>query len=154
LEQFPYPFEDESADEIYCSHYIEHTTNLIRFMDEIYRILKQGRDCTMVAPYYNSIEAWRDPTHRRAISEDTFNYFNKAWREARQLDHYDIKSDFIVTHELSLKPEWKMRSEEARKFAIRHYTNVVDEIKVTLTKKFVIPRTNEDGEATAGRVKG
>jgi predicted SAM-dependent methyltransferase len=144
LENFPWPFDDESIDEIYCSHYVEHTSDLIRFMDEVYRILKQGHDCTILAPYYNSIEAWRDPTHKRAISEQTFDYFDKAWREKRALGHYDIKSDFLKTHEFILNPEWKMRSEEARNFAIRHYTNVVEELRITLTKKFVIPEVKDD----------
>jgi ubiquinone/menaquinone biosynthesis C-methylase UbiE len=139
LEKFPWPFEDNSVDEVICRHYIEHTPDMIAFMDEIYRILKPGHDCTIVAPYYTSIDAWRDPTHRRAISEESFRYFNKKWREEAKVDHYGIKADFMFTHEFVLVPEWKMRSEEARKFAIRHYHNVVSEIKVTLTKNFVIP---------------
>jgi SAM-dependent methyltransferase len=94
LEWFPWDIESESADEIICSHYVEHTSDLIKFMDEVYRILKPGGKITIVAPYYNSIRCWQDPTHKRAISEMTFMYFNKGWRDMNKLDHYGIKSDF------------------------------------------------------------
>jgi predicted SAM-dependent methyltransferase len=42
LENFPWPIPDNSVDEIVCNHYIEHTKDLIKFMNEIYRIMKPG----------------------------------------------------------------------------------------------------------------
>ena len=94
LEQFPWPIESDSAEDIVCNHYVEHTTDLIKFMDEVYRILKPGGKMKVVAPYYTSIRCWQDPTHKRAIGDATFLYFNKGWRDVNKLDHYDIKSDF------------------------------------------------------------
>ncbi|MCZ2339890.1 MAG: class I SAM-dependent methyltransferase, partial [Chitinophagales bacterium] len=67
LEQFPWDIESESAEEIICSHYVEHTSDLIKFMDEVYRILKPGGRIKIIAPYYNSMRCWQDPTHKRAI---------------------------------------------------------------------------------------
>lgn len=135
LEKFPWPFADNSVSDAVCNHYIEHTKDLIKFMDEVYRILKPGCKIAISAPYYNSIRAWQDPTHTRVISEATFLYFNKAWRVANKLDHYPIKSNFDFTYGYSISPEWMSRAEEARGFAIRHYTNVVDDIQVLLIKK-------------------
>ena len=74
LEQFPWPIESDSAEDIVCSHYVEHTTDLIKFMDEVYRILKPGGKIKIIAPYYTSIRCWQDPTHKRAISDATFLY--------------------------------------------------------------------------------
>lgn len=135
LETFPWPLEDNYADEVVCSHYVEHTKDLIKFMDEIYRITKVGAKVTIIAPYYSSIRAWQDPTHLRAISEWSFAYFNKNWRVLNNLDHYDIKSDFDFTFGYQVDPAWATRAEEARVFAMKHYINVVTDIHVTLTKR-------------------
>ena len=135
LEVFPWPIESESAEDIICSHYVEHTSDLIKFMDEVYRILKPGGKIKIIAPYYSSMRCWQDPTHKRAISEASFLYFNKVWRETNKLDHYNIQSDFEFTYGYDMAQEWANRSDEARAFAIKHYCNVVNDIHVVLTKK-------------------
>jgi SAM-dependent methyltransferase len=136
LEKFPYPFKDNSVDEIYCSHYIEHTADVVRFMNEIFRMLKVGGKCTIIAPYYSSMRAWQDPTHRRAISEATFLYFNKGWRTANKVNHYlATDADFDFSYSYMITPEWANRNEEARAFAIAHYINVVSDIQILLTKR-------------------
>lgn len=135
LEQFPWPIESNSAEDIICSHYVEHTSDLIKFMDEVYRILKPGGKIKIIAPYYTSIRCWQDPTHKRAISEATFLYFNKGWRDANKLDHYGILSDFDYTYGYDINQAWANRSEEARNFAIMHYWNVINDIHLVLTKR-------------------
>jgi len=57
LEKYPWPFESNSVDEIFCRHYIEHISDLIMFMNEVYRILKPNAKVTFVAPYYTSVRA-------------------------------------------------------------------------------------------------
>jgi SAM-dependent methyltransferase len=135
LEKFPWPFPDNSVDEIVCNHYIEHTKDLIAFMNELHRILVPGGSALIRAPYYNSMRAWQDPTHTRAISEATFLYYNKGWREANKLDHYPITCDFDYSYGYDFTPDWAMRSEESKAFAVRHYTNVVLDIQAVLIKK-------------------
>lgn len=135
LEKFPWPWEDNSVDEIFCSHYVEHTNDLIKFMEECYRILKPEGTIKIIAPYYNSIRCWQDPTHKRAISEATFLYFNKQWRDINRLDHYGINADFDFNYGYDLNPEWAVRPAAARDFAIKHYTNVVNDIHVSLKKR-------------------
>ena len=43
LASFPYPFDSNSVDKIYCRHVLEHfdTETRNRIIDEIYRILKK-----------------------------------------------------------------------------------------------------------------
>lgn len=136
LEQFPWTFaEDLSSDEIYSSHYVEHTSDIIKFMDEIHRILIPGGRLILIAPYYTSMRCWQDPTHKRAISEATFLYYNKAWREREKLDHYGIKSDFDFSFGYNIDPAFACKSDEAKAFAIKHYNNVVLDVQVNLTKK-------------------
>ncbi len=137
LEVYPWPFQDNSVDEVNISHYIEHTKDLIAFMNELYRIMKPGAQCQIIAPYYSSMRAWQDPTHTRAISEATFLYFNQEWLKANGLDHYNVTADFDFSYGYAFTPEWAARSEEARAFATRHYINVINDIQVLLTKREV-----------------
>ena len=135
LEKFPWPFPDSSVDEVVCNHYVEHTKDLISFMNELHRVMVPGGQALIRAPYYNSIRAWQDPTHTRAISEATFLYYNQGWLKQNKLDHYPITADFDYSFGYDFMPDWAMRAEEARAFAVRHYTNVVADIQVVLVKK-------------------
>jgi tetratricopeptide (TPR) repeat protein len=135
LEKFPWPFEDNSVDEIFCSHYIEHTPDLISFVNELYRIMKVGAKAEIIAPYYSSIRAWQDPTHLRAISENTYLYFSKQWRTINKLDHYPITADFDFECNYYLDQAWQGKSDAEVQFAIKHYINVVSDIRAVLTKR-------------------
>jgi len=135
LEKFPWPFEDNSVDEIFCSHYIEHTPDLISFANELYRIMKAGAKAEIIAPYYSSIRAWQDPTHLRAISENTYLYFSKQWRTINKLDHYPITADFDFECNYYLDQAWQGKKDDEVQFAIKHYINVVSDIRAVLTKR-------------------
>ena len=108
---------------------------LIKFMDEVYRILKPGGKIKIISPYYTSMRCWQDPTHVRAINEASWFYFNKNWRDVNKLDHYGVKSDFDFTYGYDISTTWANRNEEAKNFAILHYNNVINDIHVLLTKK-------------------
>lgn len=134
LEKYPWePFQDHMFNEIYVSHYAEHTKDLMRFMNEVWRICEDGAKVTIVGPYYTSIRAWQDPTHTRVLSEATWLYYNKEWRKQNLLDHYPITCDFAVTQMVVFfNPPWDKKSEEARQFAQQHYWNVVSDICIEL----------------------
>lgn len=147
LTKFPYPFEDNSVDEIVCNHFVEHLDGetFMKFMDECYRILKPANSnlhasateglLKITSPYYTSMRCWQDPTHKQAISEAKFLYFNKKWREDNKLSHYPIKSDFDFTFGYMINGPWNTKSEEAKTFAITHYNNTIADISVILTKR-------------------
>lgn len=124
---------DDSVFEIHCSHFIEHVTDLKAFMEEIYRILIPGGRVTFYAPYYSSIRALQDFTHKRVISEATFLYFNKAWMDANKLQHYDVRCDFaILSTKFLFNAEYKTRAQDAQEWARKHNINAVDDIEVVL----------------------
>lgn len=149
LMKFPWPFEDNSVDEVFASHYLEHVPHstpeinrpgfddpMFHFMDEIYRILKPGGLARFVCPYYTSVRAVQDPTHLRFISEPMFNYFNKKWREElNQLKHYPVKCDFeIVKLDHAISEEFTGKSQEAVAYSAMHFWNTVMDLQVTLRK--------------------
>ncbi|MBP6860214.1 MAG: hypothetical protein KBC38_01465 [Candidatus Pacebacteria bacterium] len=134
LEVYPWPIKDHSVSEMHVSHYVEHVKDLMNFMNECHRIGENGAKLTIIGPYYTSIRAWQDPTHVRALSEATWMYFNKAWRETNKLAHYPITCDFDITNMVVFFNEpWNQKSEEARQFAQKHYFNVVSDIMAELT---------------------
>lgn len=91
LEQ-PRPFPDDSADEIYCSHVLEHIRNLPQLMKEFWRIAKNGARIEIIVPYFRSERAFRDPTHVRYFTYLTFDYFSNT----DSLPHYDLETRFTI----------------------------------------------------------
>ena len=135
LETYPWPFPDSHVDEVFCSHFIEHIVDLIPFINELWRVMKPGGVVQFVAPYYTSVWASQDPTHKRFISEQTFAYFDKEWREANRLGHYPIVCDFKIEKiDRAVNAPFSEQSAEAIAFAATHYWNVINEIAVTLRK--------------------
>ena len=145
LLKFPWEFaKDNSADEVFASHWLEHIPHgngyndpLYQVMDEIYRILKPGGIARFVCPYYTSVRAFQDPTHQRFISEPMFNYFNKAWREApgNNLGHYPVKCNFdIVKLDHAISEEYTGRAQDAVQSAAMHFWNVVMDLQIILRK--------------------
>jgi SAM-dependent methyltransferase len=136
LLKFPWDFADESIEEIFCSHFVEHIGDeLIDFMDEAYRVLRPGGSFLIRCPYYTSIRAWQDPTHKRPISEFLFYYFNLEQRRKLGVDHYPIKSDFEIGELRYHYPEeLKDCPEEERSWLRVHAWNTVADIEVLLRK--------------------
>lgn len=65
-------FAENSFDAIFASHILEHLPNLVSIQREFARILKPGGRAYIVVPYYKSPDAWGDPTHCRAFSNQSF----------------------------------------------------------------------------------
>lgn len=143
LLEYPWPFKDNSVEQVFASHYLEHLPHinswddhLFRTMNEVYRILKKGGLATFITPYYTSQRAIQDPTHQRSIGEATYLYFTKAWRKINKLEHYPIKCDFeIVKIDHSVTEEYQGHAQEAVQYAATHYWNVISDIVVVLKKK-------------------
>ena len=141
LTKFPYPVKEGTVDAIFSSHFVEHLDGPQRakFMDECYRMLKPGGKMRFIHPYYKSVRAVQDYTHRwPPIAETSYLYFDKNWREANKLTHgfYDLKCDYQFNVYYTWQdPTWANKSEEARNFAINHYFNVVADMIVDLVKR-------------------
>lgn len=145
LNQYPWPFEDNSVDEVYCSHYIEHIPHdvdngdnrdgLIQFMDELYRILKPKGTVHIVAPYYKNERAFGDPTHRRYIGDLSFIYWNKEWRDENRVSHYNINCDFDMKLSYQVDNELILKSQEVRAEAFKKEWNAVQDILVDMVKR-------------------
>lgn len=140
---FPWAFaKDNEADEIFCSHFIEHIPHgngfndpFFEFFNEVYRILKPGGIATFTTPYYTSIRAFQDPSHQRFISEATYAYFNADWRKENRLEYYPIKTDFeVIDCQYIYHDDTKGIDEGDKMFALKHFWNVGADMRVILKK--------------------
>ncbi len=75
LNKFPWPFKDDTFDVIYASHILEHVDDLLNVMKEVYRISKDKAIIIIRGPHFSCGVTYRDPTHKRAFSYFTFDYF-------------------------------------------------------------------------------
>jgi predicted SAM-dependent methyltransferase len=140
LFKFPWPFKDNSVEEVHISHFFEHIPAKTRpkFMDELYRVLAPEGKVTIITPYYNSVRATQDFTHEwPPISPNSFLYFNRKWREDNKLTHgfYEMTCSFDFTYGYALQGVWGSKSEEARAFAVTHYNEVISDLHTTLISR-------------------
>jgi SAM-dependent methyltransferase len=69
------PLAKNSATDLHADHCIEHLPDIVFAFQEIYRVCKPGARVHIRVPYYASIGAFKDPTHKSFYTEETFRYF-------------------------------------------------------------------------------
>lgn len=81
LEEFPWPFDDDSIDEILMCHVLEHlgreTGVFLGIMKEIYRVCAADAVVTIVVPHPRHDHFLGDPSHVRPILPETMLLFSK-----------------------------------------------------------------------------
>jgi predicted SAM-dependent methyltransferase len=76
LNRMPYPFEDDVFDIIVLEHVLEHLDDVVAVMEELHRIARPQAKLIITVPYFRSIWAHIDPTHKQCFSWDTLSYFD------------------------------------------------------------------------------
>jgi SAM-dependent methyltransferase len=147
-----FPWEDNTIEEVHCSHTIEHFDAMerIHIVNEIYRILVPGGKATLIAPHWSSCRSYGDPTHKfPPISEFWFYYLSKEWRlgdkekkvpgNAPHTDATYMKGGFSCNFDFSwgysLHPTVQMRNQEMQQFMVQFYKEAAQDIMATLIKK-------------------
>ena len=77
LNKFPWPFGDNQFEEVISIATFEHLDNLVKVMEEVYRISKPNAIIDIRVPHFSSLGAFRDPTHKNFFTYYTFDYFDK-----------------------------------------------------------------------------
>lgn len=74
----PYPYLDNSFDEVIGRHVIEHVDCLLDVVSEIHRITKPGGVIKFLAPHYTNPDWATDPTHRTHLNSFSFRCFTDS----------------------------------------------------------------------------
>lgn len=92
LNDMPWPWADESFDEICARSVFEHLEkNLVITMNECWRILTVGGVCEVKVPHWQHPVSWRDPTHIWHYEEHSFDYFDPETKVGAQYAFYTPK---------------------------------------------------------------
>jgi SAM-dependent methyltransferase len=75
LDYFPFPFRDCSFREVRATHVIEHVADVIRTIEEFYRLLSPGGRAIIITPHYTDFSSFCDPTHRWHLNSFSLRYF-------------------------------------------------------------------------------
>jgi SAM-dependent methyltransferase len=137
---FPYPFDGESADEIYLNHVIEHFTltegqSVLR---EAYRILRPEGVLRVRVPHVFTVAAWADPTHR-----SSFTFVSGEFFDSRSAKSYYKE----------LNARWRLTESTARvtcfnwkRYRLRQLDNWISGIAASLLNR-LLRMTNWPGGA-------
>lgn len=148
LEQFPWPWEENSVDEIILKHVLEHlgqkTEIYLSVIKELYRICANGAKIHVIVPHPRHDDFLDDPTHIRVVTPAGLALFskrkNKDWLKMGCSNsplglHLDV--DFEVASVKSvMDPVWtevfKGKDDMFISQAIKRYNNVVRELQIVL----------------------
>ena len=70
-----WPFADCSFDQVAAFDVFEHVDKPLLFMAEAHRVLVEHGLLWIHTNYWRSMGSYRDPTHKRFCTEETFNYW-------------------------------------------------------------------------------
>ncbi len=133
LESFPWPFTDGAASFVLLDNVLEHLDDVVRTMEEIYRILEPGGIVRIIAPHASSTFAFADPTHKHYFTEESFQYFTESF----DYNYYSGARFEIVSvrHIVEGRGIAKIRRYlPFRRFLMKFFWNLCDAIDVQLRK--------------------
>ena len=128
LEKFPYPFEDDSIDEIILSHVLEHLGQhpdiFNSIIKELYRVCKNRAIININVPHPRHDDFLGDPTHVRPITVNMLQLYdkhlNQEWQKIKAAN-----SPLALTHKVNFKIK-KVRYDLDEK-----YSTMIKEKKIT-----------------------
>lgn len=123
------PFKDNVIGAIYSNYFLEHTTDLLAIFQEIYRVCKDGAIVEFIVPYYTSINAFKDPTHKQFFTEETFRYFTQdKWYGS----DYNIGTNFKIEKIKYHYSKIVLILYPFRRYLRRHFLNMAGAMTVIL----------------------
>ncbi len=93
----PWPFEENSFDEIVANHVLEHLDDVIGALREIWRVSKPGGIIKIRTPYFASFLTFKDLTHKHVFTYDAFdNWDVRNFEKGRYVTHMDEPMRFKI----------------------------------------------------------
>lgn len=140
----PWPWANDSVEEIHMSHVLEHFTGRerVHVFNEMHRVLVKGGKATIATPHWASNRAYGDFTHQwPPVSEMLYFYLSKTWRDLNAPDNdaqwnpEGYTCDFEATWGYTLHPELATKSADRVAFSTQFYKEACQDLIATLTAK-------------------
>lgn len=152
MEHTPWPWEDNSVDEIKLQHVLEHvgqtTEAYLNIWKEIWRVCKNGAVIHIRVPHWDHENFYHDPTHVRAITPIGIAMFNQlrniqdfeqGGSETKlglftgiDIDITDADIQYMYTREVVEALERGEFSREGLEHLRVHQNNIANEIRMTV----------------------
>lgn len=75
MDKFPWPLEDNFFDLIIFQHSLEHLVDVVRVMEEVSRLGKNGSRVIVNVPFFRNLDAFSDITHKHFFTSHSMDYF-------------------------------------------------------------------------------
>lgn len=75
LNQRPWPFADDTFDNVVALNILEHLDDFFAVMGEIHRVCRSDAEVSILVPHFSSVAAFVDPTHKQYLSAQSCDYF-------------------------------------------------------------------------------
>ena len=150
LEEFPWPWENDSVSEIEIIHTLEHLGAdwkvYIKILQEMFRICEDDATINVHVPSPWHWNYTSDPTHVRPVTPDGLNLFSKEHCQ-KCIDEGKSETPFAMIYDVDLRPHdvefkldqmWEGKIERGEVLQSQileihsNYRNVVVEFEISL----------------------
>ena len=101
--------EPGSVELVYANNVLEHVPDLPTLMGNVLALLKDGGEFQIEVPYERALTAWQDPTHLRALNENSWLYYTDWFWYLGWFEHRFEIAEFQWL-DAQLKPADKARA--------------------------------------------
>jgi len=150
LERLPWPWPDNSVEEVLMSHVLEHLGSTpaiyLALFKELYRVCRNGAKIVITVPHPRHDFYLNDPTHVRPVTVEGLAMFsrklNKQWIESRVANtplalYLDVDFEIVEFKDMLDQP-WLGRLQRGEishadlEQAVRQFNNVVMQTTIEL----------------------
>jgi ubiquinone/menaquinone biosynthesis C-methylase UbiE len=145
LEKDPFPFEDNSIEEVIAHHVLEHMgEGYFHCLKELYRVCKHGAMIDIRVPHHRHDHFINDPTHRRAITPGGLWLFSKKYNDtakeqgaaaSRLAYYYNVNFEVLDVINIPSKEYIKVFEgktvQEVEQYMHEH-NNIIEEVNIKL----------------------
>lgn len=109
LSKYPWDLPDNCFSTIYCMDILEHMSEPLKFLEEVYRIADDGAIVRIKTPHFTNNNAWVDPTHKRPFSAFTFHdYITSSGEYSYYSDASFTVKSLYINFESARKLPWNL----------------------------------------------
>ena len=135
----PWPWADNSVDEVHCSHFVEHLDAMerVHFVNELYRVLKPNAGAIIRTPSAWSDRAYGDLTHKfPPVVGMWYSYLDAKWRAVNAPHNDFYRCDFVMGNgKFDLHHDIAVRDADFQKFAVTFLKEAATDLVVLIVKR-------------------